>query len=283
MTSTPNVSTPERVARAIATGACFAGFWTGAVLCALFVLPLVRIWSWRQHPAARTARCQRIVSWGFGLLMHSMRGLRLIDFHPARARIPVPDGPFVMIANHPTLVDVVAVISVHRNLCTIAKASLFAKPFIGGMLRSCGHIEGTGRSATAMGGAAVIRTAVERLEAGFSVLIFPEGTRSPAGSVGRMSRGAFEIARIAGVPLVPVFISCDPPTLARGMAWWALPKTLARLRFTPLPVARMEDFGGDARAAAAHYQAAFAARAADTKRGRVLGPSRPSLQHGATK
>jgi 1-acyl-sn-glycerol-3-phosphate acyltransferase len=246
----------------IAAGLLFLVFWIGTPILAWVVFPLLSLVHRGDRPADRIARCQRVAGRGFAFLLHAMRWSRLHDFDPSRARRIAHDGPFLMIANHPTLIDVVLLASVYPKLCTVAKPSLFRNPLIGRLLQSCGHIESPGAGASGLAGAAVIQTAVDRLRDGLSVLIFPEGTRSPAGSIGSMSRGAFEIARRANVPIFPVFVSCTAPVLARGMPWYDLPAAPVRLGLTPLPPSRMDRWKGEPRAAAAYYQQLFAAGAA---------------------
>jgi 1-acyl-sn-glycerol-3-phosphate acyltransferase len=77
--------------------------------------------------------------------------------------------------------------------------------------------------------------ALERLRAGVPILIFPEGTRSPERRLHRFHPGAFQIAARAGVPLVPLLITCDPPTLKRGAPWYCVPERTVELRVTQLP------------------------------------------------
>ena len=79
-----------------------------------------------------------------------------------------------------------------------------------------------------MAGAAVLpavllETLLERLAAGFSVLIFPEGSRSPEGGLRRLRRGAFEIACRANVPVVVLHVKPSEPMLSHERPWHAMP------------------------------------------------------------
>jgi hypothetical protein len=87
-----------------------------------------------------------------------------------------------------------------------------------------------------MSGAATLHEAQKRLDDGDGVLIFPEGTRSPRRGMNGFRRGAFELATRAQVPLWPMFISCEPPALARGVPIWKHPETAARQKLTPQPL-----------------------------------------------
>lgn len=220
-------------ALATATGACFVFFWLASLILSWLILPLARI-PLRGRPAIeRERRCRDIVGVGFRVFIGAMRTLRVLVFHPRRVRLHLPDGPFVMIANHPTLIDVAALMAVRPRLCCVVKTELFRSIMIGPLLRYSGNVEcsvGGG-----MEGASVVQQALRKLDQGQSILIFPEGTRSPPFGLHRFKSGVFEIARRANVPIIPIFITCDPPTLQKGLAWYALPKRTARYDIRQLP------------------------------------------------
>jgi 1-acyl-sn-glycerol-3-phosphate acyltransferase len=92
------------------------------------------------------------------------------------------------------------------------------------------------------------------------VLIFPEGTRSPPRGLRRFKAGAFEICLRAGVPLVPILISCDPPTLFKGLAWYALPKKTASYDICQLSTIENDTLGTDSHRIAQEIQAMFQQR-----------------------
>ena len=74
-------------------------------------------------------------------------------------------------------------------------------------------------------------------KAGRSLIVFPEGTRSPAYGLRTFKRGAAQIALRTGVPIVLVVITCDPPTLMKGQPWYKIPERPLRfkLHFHLLP------------------------------------------------
>ncbi len=239
------------VALAAATGLCFLGFWIGSLILSWGILPLVRL-ALRHRPSLeQTRRCQDVVGHAFRLFIGGMRNTRTLVFRPREVELDLPEGPFVMIANHPTLIDVTAIMAVQPRICCVAKTPLFESALAGPLLRSCGHIEGGNGGLS--DGAIVIEQAEKRLEQGQSVLIFPEGTRSPAGDLHRFKPGAFEIARRASVPVVPLLLTCEPPTLMKGLAWYALPKRTAMYNLTQLPTVQPESLAGGARAAASQF------------------------------
>jgi 1-acyl-sn-glycerol-3-phosphate acyltransferase len=89
--------------------------------------------------------------------------------------------------------------------------------FLRGLIRAAGYVRNDA-------GASIVRECAERLSRGRSLVVFPEGTRSPAGDLGPFQRGVARIAMEAGCDLLPVAITCEPPTLRKGQKWYDLPE-----------------------------------------------------------
>jgi 1-acyl-sn-glycerol-3-phosphate acyltransferase len=70
----------------------------------------------------------------------------------------------------------------------------------------------------------VVRQAVERLRAGHSVVVYPEGSRTPVEGLRRFQRGAAHIALRAGCDIVPVCITVTPRALMQGQGWTDYPR-----------------------------------------------------------
>jgi 1-acyl-sn-glycerol-3-phosphate acyltransferase len=216
------------VRRVILTGGAFLLFFTVGMALSYLVLPLVRLASSPEHAARR---CRRVVAQTWVAFHGYMRVCGLLHYDPRQTRIVLPATGAVVVANHPTLVDVTALVSACPDLVFVAKRQMFRSPLVGPLLRGCDQIEsGTG----ALAGAAVIEDAVDRLRQGSSVLLFPEGTRSPKGAIGQFYAGAIEIAARAGVPIVPLYLRCDPPALMRGQPWHDIPDRTVHLTVTQL-------------------------------------------------
>jgi 1-acyl-sn-glycerol-3-phosphate acyltransferase len=245
-------------ALASATGACFFFFWLSSFVLSWVILPLARIPLRGRPSIERERRCQDIVGQGFRFFLAAMRALRVLVFRPRSVRLELPEGPFVMIANHPTLIDVTAVMAVCPRICCVAKTELFRSVLVGRSLRYSGHIEGG--AVGSMEGASVMQQALKKLESGQSVLIFPEGTRSPVHGLHRFKSGVFEIALRARVPIVPILITCEPPTLQKGLQWYALPKETATYNIAQLPTWPVPDPEVGSRRLAEQFQAMFQQR-----------------------
>jgi 1-acyl-sn-glycerol-3-phosphate acyltransferase len=96
------------------------------------------------------------------------------------------------------------------------------------------------------------------------VILFPEGTRSPVGGLGRFRLGAFELARRTGVPILPVRITAEPPTLWKGLPWYSVPRQTVDFRLQPLPTLSVDASAtmAELRDITATTKAALAVRAA---------------------
>lgn len=261
--------------RILLTGAAFVLFWTGGSILALLLPPLSRLAGGTRWRRAR--RCQAVVRESFRLFHGYMRVVRLIHYEPTKVK-PLPiSGPCVLVSNHPSLVDVTAIVAAYGQLCCVAKHVYFRNPFIVHLLRCCEHIDGGDNSAPS--GILAVQGALERLAAGLPVLVFPEGTRSPdgSGSLLPFRRGAFEIACRAGVPIIPLLMRCDPPTLLKHQRWYQTAgRAVFRLTLEPLEPILPADFAAGSTALAQRCESLYRERL-----GIGAGPAAPPARQSA--
>ena len=124
-----------------------------------------------------------------------------------------PLRSYVFAANHQSIYDIpILFASIPCQLRIIAKASLGRIPFMGWHLRRTGHVL-VDRSKP---GAGVVRKMARLAEAGHSLIVFPEGTRSTDGSVARFKGGPFVIALQAGLPVVPISLVGSRHVMFKG-------------------------------------------------------------------
>ncbi len=111
--------------------------------------------------------------------------------------------PAVFIFNHQSGLDAVLMIKlIRRDVTGIGKMELKKNPIFGPMFTAAGVVFiDRGNSAKAI---EALKPAVDALKEGRSLVIAPEGTRSPTPRLGRFKKGAFHLAMQAGVPIVPV-------------------------------------------------------------------------------
>jgi 1-acyl-sn-glycerol-3-phosphate acyltransferase len=125
-----------------------------------------------------------------------------------------PGETYVFISNHQSIYDIPVIFaSLPFQLRIIAKESLGRVPFLGWHLRRAGHLL-VNRSQPDRAG---IVNQWHRLVADrLSLIIFPEGTRSVDGSVGRFKAGSFLLALEAGLPIVPLSVSGSRHVMKKG-------------------------------------------------------------------
>ena len=198
-----------------------------------------------RDPAGRARLLRFIMSRGFRFMHDVLRWLRIIDFNPRRFESEIPPAPCVMVANHPTLTDISALLATEQNLVFPVKPSLFRRFWARPLLEGADLFEGSGQDALSVG--RMIDEAVERIQRGKRVIIFPEGTRSPRNGLHPFGRAAFEIAIRAGVPVVPMVITSDPPWLTKDRGFLDPPASVPYLRLRALPALRPEDAGSSSR------------------------------------
>ena len=168
-----------RFVRGLGVAGAIAFFWGAAFVLAWVVVPYVVLRE--RTPEGQRRRLQRLIASAWRWFLRTLERLTL---YRARYLGEAPyQGPAVVVANHPSLLDVTGIIACMPNTCCVVKPSLIRSPLVGRLLRALGHIEaGDGSLA---GGLAVLESMRTRLDEGYAVLVFPEGTRSPPGACTR--------------------------------------------------------------------------------------------------
>lgn len=141
-----------------------------------------------------------------------------------------PRRPYVIVSNHQSSADIPFLSHLPWEMKWMAKTELFSIPFTGWMLRLAGDIRidrNRPRSAVA-----AMRRAAWYLQRKCSIMVFPEGTRSPDGKVYPFMSGAFQLAVDAGVPILPVAIDGSFECLPK-QTWRFSPVDDIRIRVFP--------------------------------------------------
>jgi 1-acyl-sn-glycerol-3-phosphate acyltransferase len=136
--------------------------------------------------------------WGRSILAVSAVRVRVVG----RERID-PSAAFICMSNHQSNFDIPVLLGcLPVPFRWLAKAELFKIPIFGRAMRGAGYIP-IDRS-DRLAAIESLRQAAAAVRSGVSVVIFPEGTRSPDGGLKPFKKGGFVMAIEAGVPIVPV-------------------------------------------------------------------------------
>lgn len=196
----------------------FGGLILGDIVIPLlpyFVCPKMS----KKHQAQYAIHCM----FHFMIFMLQILGFmrfKFIDFAQVQA-----DKGCLIIANHPTLLDYVAIISRLPTCDNIVKEALWHNVFVKRVIARAGYIPNLQSSETF--------TAIKQtLQAGNNLLMFPEGTRTDFTQPFLLKRGAAQIALRAQVPIRLIHVECEPLVLGKNFKWLQLPKKIVRYKFT---------------------------------------------------
>jgi 1-acyl-sn-glycerol-3-phosphate acyltransferase len=140
-------------------------------------------------------------------------------------------GPYVMVCNHSSVLDIPSCMGLPLLLRVVGKTSLFRVPFMGWYMSFCRQIPLDASSEESI--ARFMERCLDTLNAGVSVLIFPEGTRSIDAKLQRFHRGAFRLAKDTGTPVLPVAVLGTHRALRKGKLPLDSVRSRIRLRVMP--------------------------------------------------
>ena len=209
----------SRAWRIAGTGISFSVFGILGLLMTVVVFPVMRLAV--RDPVQRAFANQRLVHWGFRFFVRLMVTLGVMALDVRDGHLLAQPGQLV-IANHPTLIDIVVLVSLMPQADCVVKKEAWSNPFMRGVVSATGYLPNDG-------GEALVEACTERLRAGRSLVLFPEGTRSPERGIGPFRRGFAHVALATGCPLRTVVIRADPPALMRGQPWYDVPERRLRL------------------------------------------------------
>lgn len=200
--------------RIVATGFCFACFGIGGLLLGLLVFPLFLFVV--RCPDRRSVRARQTIHHLFRLFVGLMCLVGVCRLEVKGRERLRRDGQLIL-ANHPSLIDVVFLMSLVRNADCIVKAALLRNPFTRGPVRAAGFVCNDS-------GPGLVDDCIAAVRAGRNLIVFPEGTRTPAhADLGKLQRGAAHLAVRGGLAITPVRISCRPRMLGKADKWWRVP------------------------------------------------------------
>ena len=197
-----------RLPRSVVALLFFLAFGVGGLVLGCILFPPLMLFRARRAMRALVRACYRLFVWAA-----RMTGMIRVVLSPEdRARFAAMRGR-VVVASHPSLIDVVILLAYLPNATAVAKAAAGRNFFYSRVVNAAFLVNADPRR--------VLDEAKDLLARGGNLVIFPEGTRTPADAPARkLHRGAAQIALHAGAPVQCVSVVCNPPVLAKGQPAW---------------------------------------------------------------
>jgi 1-acyl-sn-glycerol-3-phosphate acyltransferase len=224
---------------------CFAAFGIGGIFFTLVVFPAMRLFSGGPHAHRRRAR--RLVHGCFATLVTVLRATGTMTLETRNAKILRDCRHKLVLANHPSYLDVVILLALMPDADCVVKEGLWQSRYFRGVVREAGYISNSDPHQLVAECAAAI------VEHG-PLLIFPEGTRSVPGQPLAFQRGAARIALRSGCEIVRVVITCEPPVWAKGFRLSEIARRSFRIKLkaeSPVKLTELGVSGGEAEPLAA--------------------------------
>lgn len=208
---------------------CFTSFGAICMFGNLFFVPIAVLRLNRFKFFQNLSRDLIYFSWRIFLWLIFLYG-------SVSAKYSVKDLPkegAIIIANHPSLLDVVILLSHIRRANCVVKADLAKNIFLCGAIRAANYILNTANEE-------MLELSKNALRNGENLIIFPEGTRTKDKIF--MQKGAFYIAINGAKELVALGIKMSPKSLKKGQSWYDTPKTTMKYEIGILQRLNLSEF-----------------------------------------
>lgn len=199
-------------------GTCLGFFVFGliGILLGMVILPLTFIFI--RAPEKRKMISRSSIGLCFSLYVRMIRRLGVLDYRIEGTEHLTTNGNRIIIANHPSLLDVVFLLSIFPMADCVVKKAIIHNPFMRGAVRPADYISNDDTGS-------FLQDSINRLKSGASLMMFPQGTRSVAGKPLAFKMGAASIAVRAGAEILPVVIKCTPAGyLSKHKPWYWVPE-----------------------------------------------------------
>lgn len=211
-----------------------AFFGIGSVVLAVLVFPWIRIFV---HPKQKfQEKARAFVSASFRMFINLMRFAGVIKLVVDDKNAYRNLHSKVLVANHPSLLDFVFIMSMVPNANCIVRGGL-ANGILGGVIRQCYIVNSLDFDE-------LCKLCKETLDDGCNVIIFPEGTRSPRHGVNAYKKGAARIAYYSKCDVQPILVGGnDKYGLGKHDPTWSFNHTEPMIySFSLLPQIKISDY-----------------------------------------
>ena len=173
---------------------CFLYFLLGCILLQLYIVILTLI------PIKRKTKklaFHKMIYWFTRIFLNTMITVKTMRINPYKETY---DKPAVIIANHQSFIDILLLLSTSPKIVMVTNSWVWNSPFFGWIVKYADFHH------SADGYEALAEKLQERVSEGYSVVFFPEGTRSADCSIQRFHKGAFYLAHLLKLDILPIII-----------------------------------------------------------------------------
>ena len=201
--------------RLFATGICFVSFGLGALFISSIIFPLQTLLV--KDKVRRNKIARYTIHKAFALFVTIMKFFGVLSVKLEHFEQLSNMREQVVIANHPSLIDVILIIAYLPDADCVVKSALFKNPFLRGVVKRVGYIDNDNSEQ-------LFIDCKKSLASGCNIVVFPEGTRSVDRQPLVFKRGAANIAVRCQANYQPIFISVKPSTLTKKESWYDVPQ-----------------------------------------------------------
>jgi 1-acyl-sn-glycerol-3-phosphate acyltransferase len=221
----------EFAKRFVGTALLWFFFGLFGLILSVFVFPLLYLTNQKANGRQHAAR--RLITQAFSAFMWVGCRMGVFSVHVTGMEHKDPEGAQLILANHPTLIDVVLLLSLLPQVDCVIKEAVKKNVFMRSSVTTANYISNREPEQ-------LLSSCVTRLKSGSSLLLFPEGTRTTTGQGLHFKLGAAEVAIRTKTRILPIVIDCTPQFLARGEPWYSIPPTRPHFAVRILPAVPIE-------------------------------------------
>lgn len=215
----------------------FAFFGAGALLISYVIFPCIAIFE-KKEKKKQSYSSVIHKTWRFFIqLMEKAGSIKVLLENPEKLETETQQNTKgkIIVANHPSFIDIVLLIGLMPNTICIAKKELKKNFFMGNIVKSLYLINDQDNEK-------LLKDAVEVLNNGFNIVIFPTGTRTLEGEELKLHKGASMMALHAKADILPVYISCNYRFLAKNQKIYDAGKKPVQYTITVNELIKIDDF-----------------------------------------
>lgn len=220
----------KKIFRQAITGALFVIF---GLICAagnIFFIPVALLGLNKFRAVQNFSRDTVWLSWKFFISLTRIFGYLDYKFE---LLTPLNKASQMIVANHPSLLDVVFLISRIRRANCVVKGELSKNIFLSAAIKACGYIPNTQNEE-------LLERGVNALKSGESLIVFPEGTRTKDDII--FHKAAAHIAIKGAKNLIAIAIKMSPRSLMKNQPWYKTPDVMIKYEFKELFSLNLDSF-----------------------------------------